>query len=338
MGNWARARYTAHGMQDHIDPPSTSILDASGHIAVDLACANCRYNLRTQPVDGKCPECAFPVARSAHGYYLRSAPPRWVKKLADGATRLIIGVICSLGLAGLAYNDFFIYGFTGAAGVPGGGAALVMLILAASAVCLWLLVGGLWRLTASDPLQRYRNEGLSARRVTRFCAVLLPIFALPGLALPTPWTAPWRVLMSTTALVAWALLIAECLVLPLALLQYLSNLMRRVPSSRLAALATAAYWAGLSCGLTFVAGAVIRLCSPYFPTVWVRFGPTTVATNPPPFGALRILGWFSFLIGGAGVVVILLADFVLLILARRVLAKVGRLAEVSAGQVTIPGQ
>lgn len=323
-------------MQDHIDPNSTSILDASGRLAGDLTCANCRYNLRTQPVDGKCPECAFPVARSAHGYYLQNAPPRWVKKLADGAMRLIIGAMCSLGLAGLDYNGFFIYGFTGVGGIPGGGAALLILILAASAVCLWLLVGGLWRLTASDPLKKYRKEGLSARRVTRFCAVLLPVFALAGHSSPWPWNTPWRLLLSIPALVAWTLLIAECMVLPLALFQYLSSLMRRVPSSRLAVLAAAAYWAGLGCGLLFVVGAVVRLCSPHFPTVWVRFGPTTVATNPPPFGALRILGSFSFLIGGVGVVIILLAAFVLLIRVRRVLARAARLAEANAGQVTIP--
>jgi hypothetical protein len=62
------ARYTAHIVDDQTPPVPTTILDASGHIAVDLSCANCRYNLRTQPVDGKCPECGHPVTETTAGY------------------------------------------------------------------------------------------------------------------------------------------------------------------------------------------------------------------------------------------------------------------------------
>jgi predicted RNA-binding Zn-ribbon protein involved in translation (DUF1610 family) len=49
-------------------PTPTTILDATGHIAVDLPCARCRYNLRTLAVDGKCPECGHPVTETTAGY------------------------------------------------------------------------------------------------------------------------------------------------------------------------------------------------------------------------------------------------------------------------------
>ena len=38
--------------------------DPTPTIETDLACIDCRYNLRTLPRDGKCPECGCPIWRS----------------------------------------------------------------------------------------------------------------------------------------------------------------------------------------------------------------------------------------------------------------------------------
>ncbi len=37
-------------------------IDADGHLASDLRCAGCTYNLRGRPVEGECPECGQPVS------------------------------------------------------------------------------------------------------------------------------------------------------------------------------------------------------------------------------------------------------------------------------------
>lgn len=58
-------------------PPDT--VDAQSLIDIDLACVACGYNLRTQPRDGRCPECATPVADS-----LLSADPAWCRSTAWG--------------------------------------------------------------------------------------------------------------------------------------------------------------------------------------------------------------------------------------------------------------
>lgn len=55
-------------MNEQDSATSTAILDASGHIAVDLPCTNCRRNLRTQPVSANCPECARPVIETLSRY------------------------------------------------------------------------------------------------------------------------------------------------------------------------------------------------------------------------------------------------------------------------------
>ena len=55
-------------MNEQDSATSTAILDASGHIAVNLPCVRCRYNLRTQPVSANCPECAHPVIETLTRY------------------------------------------------------------------------------------------------------------------------------------------------------------------------------------------------------------------------------------------------------------------------------
>ena len=46
-------------------------LDDNGCVVIDVACLNCGYNLRTQPVSGRCPECAQEVRFSTSGYVVR---------------------------------------------------------------------------------------------------------------------------------------------------------------------------------------------------------------------------------------------------------------------------
>lgn len=55
----------------NVAQPVAVMLDDNGCVAIDVACLNCGYNLRTQPVNGACPECAQAVRFSTSGYVVR---------------------------------------------------------------------------------------------------------------------------------------------------------------------------------------------------------------------------------------------------------------------------
>ncbi|MCH8806972.1 MAG: hypothetical protein IH986_12895 [Planctomycetes bacterium] len=55
----------------NVAQPVAAMLDDNGCVAIDVACLNCGYNLRTQPVSGACPECAQEVRYSTSGYVVR---------------------------------------------------------------------------------------------------------------------------------------------------------------------------------------------------------------------------------------------------------------------------
>jgi Zn finger protein HypA/HybF involved in hydrogenase expression len=284
-------------MRDHIDPTSTTILDARGHIAVDLPCAKCRYNLRTQPVSancpecahpvietltrylptldhlgrvaqdllctscgynlrtlaltGICPECAAPVAQSARGRFLHLAPPRWLKRMAEGALQLTIGlvspVVCYVIV--MALGLLFIGGTGGFLAVAAGGTVVAV-------VGLWLIAAGTWRLTTPEPGSEFQHEGVTARKLARWCLLTLPLLmvgslALTGLRLAPPGfgLSPVFSLFAVVTLVAFA-------TLPLALLRHVRALMSRVPRPDLVAFAKIEFWAVLACAAVTLVGQV----------------------------------------------------------------------------------
>ncbi len=65
-------------------------IDAAGHVAGDIHCLHCAYNLKTLPVDGRCPECGEPVADSEPLYH---RPLAWLRKLRWGAALLLLTVV-----------------------------------------------------------------------------------------------------------------------------------------------------------------------------------------------------------------------------------------------------
>src|SRR5438876_719044 len=79
--------------------PMPALVDADGRVCVDAVCLGCGYNLRTLPEDAVCPECAQPVRRSLVGEQLTFAAPHWVRRLARGATLMLITVASLLGMA-----------------------------------------------------------------------------------------------------------------------------------------------------------------------------------------------------------------------------------------------
>ena len=74
---------------------TTTDTSAGETISGDLLCVNCGYNLRTLRVDGLCPECSMPVAKSLTTV---SACARWLKQLDLGA-KVLLMAMALLGLA-----------------------------------------------------------------------------------------------------------------------------------------------------------------------------------------------------------------------------------------------
>src|SRR5687768_4467917 len=64
-------------------------MPAAPIIAYDLPCRRCRYNLRTQPTDGRCPECGTRVAVT-----LGERPPPSVPLVDTPRHRRLVALGC----------------------------------------------------------------------------------------------------------------------------------------------------------------------------------------------------------------------------------------------------
>jgi hypothetical protein len=232
-----------------------------------------------QPATGICPECAAPVARSTRGHYLHHAPPRWVRRQANGALLLVIALCGGLVLwlvvaaAGLAMAAS-----AGGASTVMFEAVLPMLSIIIGVVGLWFIIRGLVQLTTPDPTAQFHHEGFSARKLVRYCLIVLPvsILVLAGLTGLGPW-APLSLLFSLT--VTFGIVVAVSglvyFVLPLATLRHIAMLMRRVPRRGLVIFAKIEFWALLIAGLLYTGSAVLLIAST------TTFAPVVGGPNMP---------------------------------------------------------
>jgi hypothetical protein len=62
----------------------------------DLACVVCNYNLRMQPLAGRCPECGAPIRHTLEFPHLARSAPRWLVSLVDSVTVLLVALLLSL--------------------------------------------------------------------------------------------------------------------------------------------------------------------------------------------------------------------------------------------------
>jgi Zn finger protein HypA/HybF involved in hydrogenase expression len=210
-------------------------LDDQACVHADIACLKCAYNLRSLRIDGKCPECGSPVADSIRGDLLQFADPSWVKGLATGATLLLAagigtGIAVTCGFLG---SHLFVFDRAGV-GTAIGAVALAVACIGAIAAP-FLLLGGLVKLTASEPRISFRPEGLSPRRACHYSLVaVIPLvgFCVIMVALERRISPPWAgvsMLMATLIVLFGAL--------PVSLLRHLAALFRRVPDTGHAATA-----------------------------------------------------------------------------------------------------
>ncbi len=333
--------YSTRIVSDPTTPTPHTILDPAGHVAVNLACVNCRYNLRTQPVDGKCPECGHPVtettagylpildregrvaddlscvncgynlrtlsatgicpecaaqvARSARGHYLQHAPARWVKRLASGALMMIIAIAAAIALGVMMIVAGIIIGTVGGQIPPGLEDALLILSCVFGAGVVSLVVIGLTRLTAPNPVSTFRKGGFTARRLVRWCALALPVLVLGGWFLsPLPGVVGITPMPFFPGIHRILLLVAF-VILALALLRHIATLMHRIPRPGLVTFAKIEFWFFLVATLVYVSGvgflmfASLRMVpafpgGPNMPTSGYAAGPNSlsVATTSAP--------------------------------------------------------
>jgi hypothetical protein len=241
-------------------------LDREGRVDGDLLCVNCGYNLRTMPATGVCPECAARVALSARGHYLHVAPPAWVKRLANGALLLMIAMICSIALPII----WAIFSFVGALAAGAGQGIsdgmlwlLGGLIIAAGVACLWLTVRGLLHLTAREPGQEFRGEGLSARRLVRYSLLAVAILTLGTFVFMFPRPI-WLFGPGVTMLTGFSVVaVIVYMLLPLALLRHIMALMRRIPRPGLVTFAKIEFWGGLISGVLYVGSYTLMMVATF---------------------------------------------------------------------------
>jgi len=76
--------------------PAPAEIATSTLVEHDLACVGCEYNLRTQPLDGVCPECGKPIDHTLRFPHLARSAPRWLTSLVDSVTILIVAYACAV--------------------------------------------------------------------------------------------------------------------------------------------------------------------------------------------------------------------------------------------------
>ena len=259
------------------------VLDETGCVVTDVPCVKCGYNLRTRPAVALCPECGDPVAQSLRGHYLNQAPAEWIRRVANGSTLLLIALASAIAMPIIAMGGAFLLAFSG--GPMGAAPPIAFMIL------LWLLglaftvvlIWGLVYLTAPDPTMQFKREGLSARRLVRYCLLMLPLMIVGWIITAAtqrsffaPIISPLMIVMSIAGTVAY-------LVIPLATLRHLAMLMRRVPRLGLVTFAKIEFWGLLISGgvyLCAVVGMMVWTIKTVTPAMTAAMGPNTPTAGP----------------------------------------------------------
>jgi hypothetical protein len=152
------------------DEESTTTGAIAGAVVepVALHCVRCRYDLRGQPPEGRCPECGLPVRNSAAAPdELHLAPPRWLWAIACGAALVLFAQV--LFISGM----FF-------AGSPGLWSIRTVQTIDATAVVV--MAAGVWLLTRRQrPFSPSRFVRRWLVRLAALCLVASHFFLHAGL-------------------------------------------------------------------------------------------------------------------------------------------------------------
>ena len=153
------------------NPTSEPLID------FDLPCVACGYNLRMQPRDGRCPECATPVAKSLNTFALDGANPTWCQQTAQSLRFLSWVLACYVSLYVWDLVSWLIFMFDPFSGNIDVADVVAVYIRFAADVALFAAI---WRITLPDPqaFHRWRRT-----RITLRIAVSI-VFAMVILRIP----------------------------------------------------------------------------------------------------------------------------------------------------------
>jgi ribosomal protein L37E len=209
-------------------------MDSPATIEGDLLCGRCGYNLRTLKVDGKCPECGVPVARTFRGDSWREADARW---RAD----------VSIGIAAIT---FAVTVFVAVQVVMGQGYRIDQYLPITSNVSAGLLLMGIIMMTRAEPEALKLERPWSRRRILRWGSInVIALFATSRW-----WGAQDALFLPGHNTVKTISLLVVVAVFPLfwILAMVVAGFCRRAARKTLARMWMFTGWAGLASGLLCV--------------------------------------------------------------------------------------
>ena len=275
-------------------------VDEQGRLIEDVPCRRCGYNLRSLPADGKCPECGSAVAISIHGFYLRFAPPEWVRRLALGAKLLVTAAVTAVGgwvvMLAIVFAIAIMLGPTATGPSSTFSTVLSVSLIGCSILIAGLLIAGIILMTTRDPAEAGKPERFGARRLARLCLWPMPVAMVGGGAMsalgPSAMTWPLSWLIVALWIVIGVTSVISYLIMPAAVLRLLMGLMKRAPRPGLVTFAKIEFWAYLVVSTLGVIGYAVSIAM--FLALAPSLLPTPTATSttgPAAITALSQLGY-----------------------------------------------
>lgn len=241
--------------EDHSNPTEARVRQS-------LLCRTCGYDLRGLAIDANCPECAAPVRQAMTEDTLANAEPSWLKKLLLGSRLYAAGVALSIlviiGTLVVSIALTFVSGVKNKAVASQATLAQIQVYTSVVSMCTTLLVVvGTWFVTERNPTDR-DDSRKNARLIARVGLIMYLIMSPWGMylsmmratgassagndaATTTATTSPS--LLVTVAIVAAGLTLTVAAVLGwAAYYRYVSQLLRRLPSEKLARQARIISW------------------------------------------------------------------------------------------------
>jgi len=261
-------------------------------IGQDVLCVSCGYNLRGLSADGDCPECGAAIRGSLRGNLLPFSHPRYIGRLARGAS--------------LAYCGYLLIAASIVLGF-GWGPWRFLTPLCRVAFYLWaygvmgVLLGGVWLLTSPDLRESPETPG---RRLRIACRVGLPAMLIVPLGAGdwAWWFSPGWLMMAWPIWVAWLSLAWLIAVAWLSLvLAHIARLGDRLPSRSLRRMCHARMAGFMACWVAFVAFWVLTQALSNTPVPPVLFpaclAPTPFYLDQPLIDLLRICQTLAAFVG-----------------------------------------
>lgn len=161
----------------------------------DAACIHCDYNLRGVPIDAACPECGFPVARTANGRTLADAPRRFLPRLHAGLRLMLVAMAVTPTIILLLLLPPKGRGGDDLGAVAAFAMFFELFIVATPLISLFVLLPGCWLVTTRWILRwdaLTRPSGPISLPVSRIAARVIVCIGIAAVATMITLFGMWR--------------------------------------------------------------------------------------------------------------------------------------------------